>query len=217
MRVVYLTDGQLRIRELDRLEARALDGTRGAEFPFWSPDSRQIGYLTTNALWRVPIDGGPPIRIASYHFSKGGRTPGGVWRRDGTIVFAQAASGSTFQSVSADGGEFQEFVARDPKEEGDFHKPSLLPDGLSLLYVIDHPERGADTIAVVSGGQKKVVLRLKGETLDSPVYSPTGHLLYQRETTTPGIWAVPFSLEKLETTGAPFLVDPRGAWPSGGC
>lgn len=92
----------------------------------------------------------------------------------------------------------------------------MLPDGISLLYVVDHPDRGADTIAIVSGGKKKVILRLSGETLDSPVYSPTGHLLYQRETTTPGIWAVPFSLEKLETTGSSFLVDPGGAWPSVG-
>jgi hypothetical protein len=30
------------------------------------------------------------------------------------------------------------------------------------------------------------------------------------------MWAVPFSIERLETTGAPFLVDPRGAWPSVG-
>ncbi len=216
MRVVYARDGQLWIRELDRLEGRALSGTTGAQFPFWSPDSKQIGYLTANALWRAPIDGGAPIRIASCHFSKGGRTPGGVWTRDGTIVFAPAAAGTTFQAVSADGGEFHELVARDPKEEGDFHKPSLLPDGVSLLYIVDHPDRGADTIAVMSGGKKKVILRLSGEALDSPVYSPTGHLLYQRETTTPGIWAVPFSLEKLETTGPPFLVDPSGAWPSVG-
>jgi hypothetical protein len=68
----------------------------------------------------------------------------------------------------------------------------------------------------MTGTERKVVLQLKGETLDSPVYSPTGHLLYQRDTTTPGIWAVPFSIEQLKTTGDPFLVDPQGAWPSVG-
>ena len=48
------------------------------------------------------------------------------------------------------------------------------------------------------------------------MYSPTGHLLYHRETTTPGIWAVPFSLERLETTGTPFLVATQGSWPAVG-
>ncbi len=82
--------------------------------------------------------------------------------------------------------------------------------------IVDRIDTGADTISVVSGGRHKPVLRLEGEYLDSPVYSRTGHLLYQRETTTPGIWAVPFSLEKLEVTGSPFLVVPQGSWPSTG-
>ncbi len=69
-------------------------------------------------------------------------------------------------------------------------------------------------IAVLAGGTRKVLLEIPGESLRYPVYSPTGHLLYQRETTNPGIWAVPFSLQRLETTGAPMLVVPRGRTPS---
>ena len=69
-------------------------------------------------------------------------------------------------------------------------------------------------IAVLAGGTRKVLLEIPGESLRYPIYSPTGHLLYQRETTNPGIWAVPFSLQRLETTGAPMLVVPRGRTPS---
>ncbi len=216
MRVLFSRDGQLWVRELDKLEPRPLPGVTGAQYPFWSPDGRQIAYLTTSAVWRVGLDGNPPIRVASYHFSKGGRTPGGVWRPDGTLIFAPAASGSGLVQVPADGGEFREFLARDKETESDFHRPSLLPDGESLLMIVDRIDTGADTISVVTGGRHKPVLRLEGEYPDSPVYSRTGHLLYQRETTTPGIWAVPFSLEKLEVTGSPFLVVPQGSWPSTG-
>jgi eukaryotic-like serine/threonine-protein kinase len=212
--IVFVKAGQLWIRSLDALEPRQLAGTSGAQFPFWSPDSTQVAYLTATALWRVGIDGSQPIQVATYRFSKGGRTPGGVWRADDVIVFAPSATGSGLFSVPAQGGEFTDFYTRDPAVEGDFHRPSLLPDGRSLLLVVDHPERGADTIGVLADGQRKNVLTVKGEVLDSPVYSPTGHILYHRETTTPGIWALPFSVERLEETGAPFLVAPQGSYPS---
>ena len=215
-RVLYSRGGQLWVREFDQLDARQVPGTSEVQNPFWSPDSRQIAYLTANALWRVGLDGVPPVRIASYRFSKGGRSPGGVWQRNGTIVFAPAATGSSMMAVSSDGGEFTQVFERDPKTEGDFHRPSLLPDGESILCIVDRPDTGADTIAVVTGTTRKTVLRQPGEFLDSPVYSPTGHLLYHRETTTPGIWAVAFSLERLETTGTPFLVVPQGSWPAVG-
>jgi hypothetical protein len=116
--------------------------------------------------------------------------------------------------VSAAGGEFRDLIAIDEAVERDFHRPSLLPDGSSMLYVVDRVDTGADTIGVLSGSTRKAVLQLKGEYLDSPVYSPSGHLLYHRETTTPGAWAVPFSLERLEVSGAPFLVAPQGSWPT---
>ena len=212
--VVFVKDGQLWIRSFAQLESRQLAGTAGAQFPFWSPDSRQVAYLTATALWRVGIEGSQPIQMATYRFSKGGRTPGGVWRHDGTIVFAPSATGSGLVSVSARGGEFTEFYTRDPQVEGDFHRPSLLPDGRSVLFVVDHVVRGADAIGLLVDGTRKDVLTIEGEVLDSPVYSSTGHILYHRETTTPGVWALPFSLERLEATGTPFLVASQGSYPS---
>ena len=212
--VVFSKNGHLWVRSLDALDARPLAGTAGAQFPFWSPDSREVAYLTANAIWRAAIDGSPPVQITTYRFQKGGRTPGGVWRADGTLVFAPAATGSGLLSVSAQAGEFTEFYARDPKTEGDLHRPSLLPDGRSILFVVDHIERGADTIGVLVDGKRKDLLTIKGDMIDSPVYSTTGHILYHRDTTNPGIWAVPFSVERLETTGTPFLVAPQGSYPS---
>ena len=214
--VAFARGGSLWVRALDEMEPRQLPGTTGAQYPFWSPDSRQVAYLTSTALWRVGLDGGRPVRIANYRFDKGARTPGGVWRADETIVFAPAATGSGLFLVPTQGGEFTEFYARDTKVEGDFHRPSLLPDGRSLLFVVDRIDTGADTIGVLANGTRKDILRLQGEVLDSPVFSPTGHILYHRETTTPGIWALPFAPTRLEATGAPFLVVPQGSFPNVG-
>jgi serine/threonine-protein kinase len=119
-RVVFVKDGNIWIRSLDQLEAREIAKASGAQHPFWSPDSRQVAYMTANTLWRVGIDGTPPIRITNFRFNKGGRTPGGVWRADGSIVFATSASGSGMFSVPAQGGDFTEFHTPDPHTEGDF-------------------------------------------------------------------------------------------------
>ena len=212
--VVFVKGGMLWVRSLDQFEPRPLSGTNGAQCPFWSPDSRQVAYLAGTTMWRVGLTGSQPDRVARYQFSKGGRTPGGVWLPDGTIAFAPASRGTGLFTVPAQGGDFTELYKPDPKVEGDLHRPSLLPDGRTLLFVVDRLESGADTIGILSNGARKDVLTVKGELLDSPVYSPSGHLLYHRETTSPGVWAVPFSLARLEATGPPFLVAALGSYPS---
>ena len=60
------------------------------------------------------------------------------------------------------------------------------------------------------------MLQLPDEQLASPIYSPSGHILYERSgrRATSGIWAVPFSLSSLEVTGEPFLAVPVQASPS---
>ena len=42
------SDGQVRlyVRSLDASQAHLLSGTEGAQYPFWSPDSRWVGYFT---------------------------------------------------------------------------------------------------------------------------------------------------------------------------
>ena len=212
--IAFVRDGSVWIRSLDQLEPRQLAVTAGAQFPFWSPDSRQVAYLTAISLWRVGLDDSQPTRIANYHFSKGARTPGGVWLADDTIVFASSAVGSGLVAVPARGGEFRDYYKRDPKVEVDFHRPSVLPDGRSLVFVVHRTDTGADTLGVLANGVRKDVLRIENEFLDSPTYSPSGHLLYHRDTTTPGVWALPFSLERLEATGDPFIVAPQASFPS---
>jgi serine/threonine protein kinase len=214
--LAFVKDHGLWVRGIDQLEARQIAGASDPQNLFWSPDSRQIAYVSGGALWRAPLEGGPPVRVAPFRFSRGGRTPGGVWCADGQIVFALSATGTGFLAVSSQGGEFTDFYQRNAATEGDFHRPSLLPDGRSLLFVVDRVDSGADTIGILSGSTRKDVLTIKGEILDSAAYSPSGHIVFHRETTAPGVWAVPFSLDRLAVTGEPFIVAPQGSWPSMG-
>lgn len=45
--------GQFYVRPLERLEATPIPGTEGALFPFFSPDSRYVGYQSDNKLMKV--------------------------------------------------------------------------------------------------------------------------------------------------------------------
>ena len=52
-------------RAPDSLSARLLDGTDFATYPFWSPDSRSVGFFADGKLRRIEIDGGPAQTPAS--------------------------------------------------------------------------------------------------------------------------------------------------------
>jgi WD40 repeat protein len=82
-----------------------------------------------------------------------------------------------------------------------------------MFYTVHGPS-GTTSIGLLAGETRRELIAPTEDDLRYPTYSPTGHLVYSRTTTNPGIWAVPFSLERLETTGAPFLVVPGGLAPS---
>src|SRR5262249_53414810 len=77
-------------RSLDSLTAQALPGTENASSPFWSPDSRSIGFFASGKLKRIDASGGPPVTLCDAADNRGG-----AWGRDGTILFAPSASVAT--------------------------------------------------------------------------------------------------------------------------
>jgi serine/threonine protein kinase len=86
------------LRALDADAATVLPGTEGASLPFWSPDSRSIGFFADARLKRVDIDGGSAKILASASYGLGG-----TWNRDGMILFGPVP-GRPILRVSATGG-----------------------------------------------------------------------------------------------------------------
>jgi hypothetical protein len=84
------------VRDLDSLVSRPLPGTDGASQPFWSPDSRTLGFQAGSKLERVDISGGAPQVICNE-----GLNAGGSWNRDGVILFGSFRG---LMRVSAAGG-----------------------------------------------------------------------------------------------------------------
>ncbi len=118
---------QLWLRPLDSLEARPLPSTEDAIYPFWSPDSRFIGFFAEGKLKTIALAGGPAQSLCD---APNGR--GGTWNREGVIVFSPEASNShRLQRISATGGIPADVTDR----EGGNKHPVFLPDGRHFLFV----------------------------------------------------------------------------------
>ncbi len=83
-RVVYEGTGtngtsQLWEQRFDQPAARPIPGTEGADYPFFSPDSRWIGFRVSakgKALFKISVDGGAPLAIQN---SAGWDMKGASW------------------------------------------------------------------------------------------------------------------------------------------
>jgi len=87
------------VRPLDSLSAQKLEGTERATFPFWSPDSRYVGFFQGGKLKKINVSGGPAETVCE---ASSGR--GGTWNREDVIVFAPEVGGG-LSRVRAAGGD----------------------------------------------------------------------------------------------------------------
>jgi serine/threonine protein kinase len=211
--LLYRAGTRLWLRELNEFKSTPLPDSSGAEYAFWSPDSRQIAFVRDRKLWRLPITSAnaTPVGDAPAGLSGAGS---GVWTVDGNLVVAGSDTIGLF-SIPADGGAARDILPLNKQRDTDFHHAAALPDGRGLLVAVHRKQRpGPDTIVALVNGRLKTVLQMPGEAIHFPVYSPEGYLLFERETTGWGIWAVRFSIDRLATEGTPFLVVPGGSHPT---
>ncbi len=169
------TAGAFRIylRPLESLAAQPLEGTDNAYAPFWSPDSRHLGYFADGKLKKVPASGGLPEVVCDAPDARGGS-----WSSSGTIVFAPIAVGPLV-GVSAEGGEPAEIIRPDSTQnETGFRWPQMLPDGKHFLFAsLPARANGFDIyVGAVDSKQRKRLL----SAASTPVYSAPGYLLYAR-------------------------------------
>ena len=122
---------KLWLRPLDSLEARELVGTEGAQFPFWSPDSRSLCFFSNSKLQRLDLGGGPAVPLADAPTGRGG-----TWNSNGMIVFA-AAPASGLRQIAATGGPVTTVTTLNVAQGENSHRwPLFLPDGRRFIYLI---------------------------------------------------------------------------------
>ena len=218
--VAYDREEQLWLHDMTLGEARPLSGTDDAQRPFWSPDSRSIGYFVltgdnAGTLRRVVVQGGSGTPVCTL---PSGYPRGATWNATGEIVFGMAGiespMGSLF-TVPVFGGTPEVFLSPEStRGESGIIYPQFLPDGETLVYAVTTTDN-TGTIVLHTGETRTTIVRHPGENLAFPVYSPTGHIVYQRGfPESNGLWAIPFDLGNGTATDDPFLVTDSGRIPS---
>jgi eukaryotic-like serine/threonine-protein kinase len=187
------------VRALSAPEAQQLNDTENAMFPFWSPDSRRVGFFAQGKLKTVEITGG-----AVEILCEAGVGRGGTWNRDGTIVFGQSIAGP-LQRVSASGGVPTPATRIARQGGSQTHRwPFFLPDGKHFLYFVDwsapkDPQRNGIYVGSLGSGEPKLI----SSELSGTVTYTSGNLLYVRNSS---LMAQPFNLDRLETSGPPVAI-----------
>jgi serine/threonine protein kinase len=182
------------LRPVGSAEARQLQGTEGASFPFWSPDSQSIGFFTASKLKKVSIAGGLPMALTDVTLPMGGS-----WNRDNVILFG--AVRSAISRVSSGGGAATPVTTLAQGE--DAHRwPHFLPDGKHFIYNAVSgtccPPVVPGTIKIASLDQAETPVKLIDG--DSAAAFVAGHLLFVRDDT---MMAQPFDAATRTLTGEP--------------
>jgi len=190
---------RLWVRRMDSPMAEQIAGTEGASFPFWSPDSRTIGYAITGKLMKVAVSGGVPSPICDLF--PGIVSRGGTWNRDNVIVFNNGPA--QLYRVSASGGTAAPVGQLLPGEVGR-QFPSFLPDGQHLLYSGAEEPGGAGVyvMSLETGTTTRVVTANTGAAYSAS----SGHLLFGRQGV---LLAQPFDLKTRQVSGEPVTISDR--------
>jgi serine/threonine protein kinase len=181
---------KLWVRSLDSLESKPLSGAEGGSYPFWSPDSRYIGFFADGKLKKIEARGGLPQTLSDANNGLGG-----TWSSDGVIVFTPAPTRILYR-VSAAGGEATPVTALNKERQENSHRwPQFLPDGHHFLFFARSPREEDSGIYLGSLGSRAVRRLL---IADHAVYVQPGFLLYVREG---ALMALPFDAADLRITG----------------
>jgi len=212
--IASASDGKrlLWVRSLDSANPTPLPGTDGAAYPFWSPDSRRIGFFAGGNLKKIDADGGPPQTLCPAILPRGG-----TWSQDGVIVFSANAGNQLYRTSDA-GGAATPLTWHDANSERLW--PSFLPDGRHVVYFarpgkpgiymgsLDSPE--TSLVAAGYGG----VAYVPGYLLLLQSGSPVG------ASQTVSLIAQPFDADRLQLTGHGMSiadqVEYRTLWARGG-
>jgi Tol biopolymer transport system component len=193
------------VRALDSLEAKPVPGTDLALCPFWSPDSRSIGFFVApNKLKVIEVSGGPARDIADVLLGRGG-----AWSPEGVIVFCPRPTGILYQVPTA-GGTPKPVTSLDAARAEVSHGfPQFLPDGRHFLYLAASSRPGESSIRAGSLDSTTSKVLLSADT--SAVYAPVlgGHAACLLFVYHGALMAQPFDARRLELSGEPAVVVPE--------
>jgi Tol biopolymer transport system component/predicted Ser/Thr protein kinase len=185
-------------RPLQSVVAHRIPGTEGAWQPFWSPDSRSLGFFAGGKLKTIDLSGGTVQTVCDVSQD----TRGGTWNRDGVIVFSPSFQGPLFR-VAATGGDPTPATVLDAARKEQTHRwPTFLPDGRHFLYYASRGS-GEEPGEILVGSLDRAAAKRLTRSSSLAVFAEPGYLLFGRGKT---IFAQPFDPDRIRLSGGPSAV-----------
>ncbi len=197
---------RLWIRRLDLPQAEMLEGTDNALSPFWSPDSRSVGFFSDGKLKVVSGSGGPIQAVCDAVEGSGG-----TWNQNGVIVFG-ARRGPRQGLFRVSMGSADKPIQITQPLEGNHQHPFFLPDGRHFLFrastggsedagaFLGRPTAGTiEHASIFIGSLDDKETRPVATGTSQAVYAQS-HLLFVQDRT---LMAQPFDASTLKATGKP--------------
>jgi eukaryotic-like serine/threonine-protein kinase len=197
--------GQLMMRLRDQLHATAVQGSDGAESPFFSPDGKQVGVLGEQHVYIASIDGGSAVAVCDTLTGVAGAS----WGRDG-FIYVDAQTETPLVRVEAKPNSVPKWFTSLDTARGEFDHtwPDALPNGKGVIFTVafrgkNAVKRGttyAIAVADIPSGKHRVIVN----DAKYARYVASGHLLYI--TTNKALMVVPFDQNSMKVTGEPTLM-----------
>jgi len=171
----------LYVRRLDALEVKPVPGSENATSrPFWSPDSRRIGFFAEGKLKVVSPEGGD-IRVLANGLLGGRPSLSGAWNSAGDIVFNQL--GNPVSRIAETGGAITPVLLFDAsRQETGQLVADFLADGKHFLYT----SSGHGEVDIYEGsldGSKPVLVLPSAAVLGyaRPAQGGPGYMFFYKE------------------------------------
>jgi eukaryotic-like serine/threonine-protein kinase len=189
------TEGKTRIyvRALSAIAAQPLAGTEGTTRPFWSPDSRFLGFFADGKLKKIEVTGGPAQKICDAPTGADG-----TWSSQGVILYDGRAADPIYRVSAAGGTPTVAVKPEASRKEQTVGWPEFLPDGKRFLYMATSEKAEDNMYRIGSLDSKETTTLSPAQTLVT--YAPPGYLLFVRDRT---LVAEPFDAKAAKATGEP--------------
>ncbi len=185
------------VRAMGDLDARRIESSTGARYPFWSPDGRRLGFFAGGDLLIMDLIGQVPRVIASAGSPADVR--GATWNQNGLIVYAPTFTGGLMQVPAAGGEARPTTTLAVARNEGTHRFPLFLPDGRHLVFYLaagTGTEPGWIGLGQVGSGEH----RRLAPASSLQAFLPPSTLLY---TTGRTLVAQRLDLSRMELVGEP--------------
>jgi DNA-binding winged helix-turn-helix (wHTH) protein/Tol biopolymer transport system component len=199
---------------LDRLWIRAMGSpvehplaeTEGASQPFWSQDSRVVGFFAGGKLKKVDVALDAVQTVCSV--PEGSQPLGGTWNTSDDILFSSIRYG--ILRVPASGGTPTPLISKTGEQDSVLW-PQFLPDGRHFLYVVGRGTR-SDQAGIYMGALDSSDRTRVVAARSYAMYSPSGFLLFIQDGS---LVAQPFDAVNNRVTGDPMPIADQAAFNLG--